>query len=142
MRAYEEREEQRAKRAAHMQEKRLSAEQKARDAAQQRAYYASPEGRAMRLAGMARRRGIPVAQFRRVALEIGRAEAVCYSCGQPATQVDHVLPISMARWLGIVDCVDDYVAAVCRCCHLAKTKADIRDVRRMRRLMKTEMPES
>lgn len=98
-------------------------------------YYATPEGRAFRIAAVARRRCGVAVNYKRIALAIANNEASCYACGELAEQVDHVLPISMARFLGILDCADDYVAPICFRCHVCKTKEDIRDVRRMRRLM-------
>ena len=102
----------------------------------ERAYYATEKGHAFRLAAVQRRRGVPTANYKLVAAAISRQEASCYVCGGLAEQVDHVLPISMARFLGILDCADEYVAPICFRCHVNKTKEDIRDVRRMRRLLR------
>jgi 5-methylcytosine-specific restriction endonuclease McrA len=127
----------RDRRAAKHREKWASdPEYRARHKEWFREYYATPEGRAYRIAAVARRRGVPVVNYKRIALAIAKEEAACYVCGGMAQEVDHVLPISMARFLGILDCADDYVAPICFRCHVCKTKEDIRDVRRMRRLLK------
>lgn len=134
--AYEAREDVRERRAAYMQDKRrTNPDYCARQKAWFRAYYATPEGRAKWMATVARRRGIPVENYKAIALAIGKGEAACYSCGCPAKQVDHILPVSMARLLDIKQVVDDYVAPICLPCHVAKNKDDIRDLRRMRRLL-------
>lgn len=107
----------------------------------QRANYATPEGRARVLAREARRRGVLADNYRVFALAIARGEATCYACDAPAAQVDHVLPISMARLVGCIEVVDMYVAPICVSCHVCKSALDIRDLRRMRRQMLTH-PES
>jgi 5-methylcytosine-specific restriction endonuclease McrA len=137
MAEFEARDETREKRAAHMRDKREADPELYRERYREwfRNNYAKPEGRAKWLATVARRRGCPTANYKRIALAIANGEATCYVCGGPGKEVDHVLPISMARFLGILDCADDYVAAICFRCHVCKTKEDIRDVRRMRKLL-------
>jgi 5-methylcytosine-specific restriction endonuclease McrA len=92
-------------------------------------YLASPKGKAMRARADARRYyGCPCRNYSIIRERL--PELQCYMCGRPAEQVDHILPISLARIWGVN--ADDYVAPICRRCHKCKTVLDIYDLRRVR----------
>lgn len=142
--------------AAYMADYAQSAEGRARAAERQRRYrqrpgvaerqraYSeqyrrTPKGRAVYILNTQRQRfpDLPMGNLARVVLEITHGIATCYTCGAPATEADHVLPVAMAELLGILADVDEYVAAVCSECHRTKSNRDIADLRRMRKAFAT-----
>lgn len=66
-------------------------------------------------------------------VKIGNVE--CYSCGGEAEQVDHVLPVGLAKLFDLISVVDDYVAPICKVCHRVKSGKDLSDILRSRRLI-------
>ena len=105
----------------------------AKAATRQRAYRKTGKGRAAITRQNCVRAGIPFANAIRIAELVGDGKAVCYWCGAPATDVDHVLPTGLAKLFGLEATVDDYVGAMCALCHRAKSKMDRGDVSRLRR---------
>lgn len=51
-----------------------------------------------------------------------------------------MLPVKLAALFGLFDEVDNYVSAMCKSCHRAKSVMDTRDIKRCRRELLT-MPE-
>lgn len=98
-----------------------------------RRWRKSPKGRAAGTKNNELKRGVPHENAMRIAKLIGEGKAICYWCSKPATDVEHVLPIGMARITGLLDIVDDYVDAICHNCHKLKTNIDRRDIHRMKK---------
>lgn len=66
-----------------------------------------------------------------LALKYTLANLVCYGCGVPAKQIDHVLAIGLARIFGLLSVVDEYAAPICIECHKDKTRQDRLDIFRL-----------
>lgn len=77
-----------------------------------------------------RKHGLGCVRYTQVSQQIANNEVNCYSCGDPAKQVDHVLSIGLGKLFGYLD-MDDYCAAICIPCHKIKTVADNKDLRRL-----------
>ncbi len=94
-------------------------------------YRSSRKGRIAHARARAKRKGIPCEQYAvlRADLHDGR---VCYNCcTTQATEIDHVLPIGLARHFDMIDIVDQYVAPICGPCHKIKSRMDRADIRRL-----------
>lgn len=59
---------------------------------------------------------IPAGYARRI---LERDNHTCYLCGNPATQVDHIVP-----WAEGGTHAQTNLAAICEACHTAKTKTE------------------
>lgn len=57
-------------------------------------------------------------------------ELVCYFCFQKAEQIDHVLPVALAKIFNIDP--DPYCAPICIECHKCKSRLDMKDIRRLK----------
>ena len=98
-------------------------------------FFKTGAGRAVVTKNNCLRFGVPYEKAMVIAKAVGDGEARCYWCGCIATDVDHVLPIAMAKALGMEAIVDDYVAAMCGPCHRAKSGKDRADIQRLKRTM-------
>lgn len=96
-------------------------------AARQRAFRHTGKGRAVVTRANCIRAGVPFKRAVEVAVEVGDGRARCYWCGGQATEVEHVLPIGLAKLLDLGEEVDNYVDAMCKPCHRAKTIQDRAD---------------
>lgn len=102
-------------------------------AERQRRYYRTGKGRAAVMRGNCKKEGIASANAELVAYAVGAGTARCYWCGCVATEIDHVLPIALAKLFGLAHLVDAYVDALCGPCHKAKSIADRKDIDRLKR---------
>lgn len=104
-------------------------------------YYSSPIGRATKNACETRRRaGIETANYWLLRRDIETLR--CVYCGEQAEQVDHVLPIALARICGLLHVVDEYVEPACRRCHRKKSRMDRGAIASARRQLQAKIEEA